>query len=267
LARGRDYVPVGPSWVSLTNGQCPEPAGNKIIVEYRLEQVASQIYVLASWDASWNSYNNCYILLHNDQVTLIDSGKAEHVSQLVDALSRLGKTTSQVNTLIATHNHMDHVGGSVVFPTKSKLIHKNDWNLLDDKMKSVFQPTLPDNGKVLGLDCLLLGHHTSGSVALFEPRTRALFCGDHICFFGDPLPSDGFVSYGPELRKISQTFVLDWARDVQQRKERRLDLFAEGMVNLQRFDAEVLCTGHGAVLKGEIADFCSKLYDAAQTTN
>lgn len=89
----------------------------------RFEKVVEGVYALAVWDASWNSYNNCYAVLGARDTVLIDTGKGEHVDLLIHALSRLQRTPRDVTTILATHGHHDHVGGSVAFAKASKVIH------------------------------------------------------------------------------------------------------------------------------------------------
>ena len=73
------------------------------MADYQLEIVTKNVYALAVWDSSWNSYNNCYILTDDGGVTLIDSGKAEHSPILLQALAQLQKSSEDVATLVATH--------------------------------------------------------------------------------------------------------------------------------------------------------------------
>ncbi|MGE7610250.1 hypothetical protein ACQKML_27260 [Peribacillus frigoritolerans] len=42
------------------------------------EAITKDVYAFLVWDESWNSYNNCYLLLEDNDILLIDSGKVEH---------------------------------------------------------------------------------------------------------------------------------------------------------------------------------------------
>lgn len=248
------------------------------MADYQLEIVTKNVYALAVWDSSWNSYNNCYILTDNGEVTLIDSGKAEHSPILLEALGQLQKNSDAVVTLVATHGHRDHVGGSVILKRAKKTIQLADFPLLPPDLEKQFSPDLPSRGVVQNLECVLLGQHTTGSVALFHPGAKVLFCGDHICFFGSPLSNEGFVSRGSDVRDGFRRLVADWARHwppspedrkrieedlatraPQDRERYNFALFLQGVRSLQEFDAIALCTGHGSVLYGDIPEFLSKL--------
>lgn len=249
----------------------------------RFEKVVEGVYALAVWDASWLSYNDCYVVVDDRDVVLVDAGKGEHVSFLVEALSGLGVTPGDVSTILATHGHRDHLGGGFAFPKASKWIHAGDGGLLSAEQQKGFSPSLPDEGAVFGFDCLLLGQHTTGSVAFFHPATKALFSGDHLCFFGAPLLHEGLVGKGEERREQFLAFVSSWARhwppsgedlerltaDLAKRApedRNRYDfgLFLEGLIRLKRFNARALCTGHGPVLVDDILSFMSQVISAGK---
>lgn len=215
------------------------------------------------WDSSLQSYINCYLLLRPPHTILIDTGMAEHLTSLIANLSGLGIVPEDVTHVIATHGHPDHVGGAAGFPLAHKLIHEKDVALLSETDLAEFIPDLPDDGTVLGLQCRVLGQHTPGSVALFDPQSRSMFSGDHICFFGDALPKDGPVSYGGELRQITYKYIRKWIRGPERLDDINLALFLKGLATLAAFDPEVLCTGHGAVLTGDISPFLARLQEAA----
>lgn len=230
---------------------------------YTAVPFAHSSYALLLWDSSIQSYINCYLLLRPPHTILIDTGKAEHLTALIATLSNLGVAPEDVTHIIATHGHQDHIGGAAGFPFAHKHIHAHDAPLLAELSLPEFIPNLPDDGALLGLQCHLLGQHTPGSIALFDPKSRAVFCGDHICFFGDALPEDGPVSYGGKLRKITYEYFHKWMRGPERLDDNSLALFLKGLATLATFEAEVLCTGHGAILIRDITLFLALLQEAA----
>ena len=233
------------------------------IAGYTAVPFAHSSYAFLLWDASIRSYINCYLLLRPPHTILIDTGKAEHLASLIATLSSLGVAPEDVTHIIATHGHQDHVGGAAGFPFADRHIHVRDIPLLSETTHAEFSPDLPDNGVVLGLRCRLLGQHTPGSIALFDPQSGAVFCGDHICFFGDALPEDGPVSFGGRLREITYRYIRKWMRGPERLDDDSLALFLEGLATLAAFEAEVLCTGHGAILTEAISPFLARLQEAA----
>lgn len=226
---------------------------------YDVMRVGDNVHALALWDESWNSYNNCYLIGSPTGAIMVDCGKAEHQPQLLEALRTLGVEPGQVSALIATHRHMDHIGAYRLFPRAAKYIHPEDRAELPAEVQQAFSLDLPDDGDVLEFRCVRLKHHTPGSVGLFHSPSGALFPGDHICFFGAPLPDGALVSEGVELRKMFRAFVHDWAGDQEARAQQNFAGFLQGLRSLRQFPAEFLCTGHGAVLNGGIPEFLGEL--------
>jgi glyoxylase-like metal-dependent hydrolase (beta-lactamase superfamily II) len=175
------------------------------VARYLVEEAAPGLHALAIWDESWRSYNNCYLLrIASGAAVLVDAGKAEHGTTLLDALADLGVAPADVAAVVATHGHLDHVGGGTGLPGIPKHLHPADLGLLPVDERAAWRLDLPDRGPVPGLpelECVLLGHHTAGSVALFHAPTRALLCGDHVCFFGAELDDEGLIAAGTARRE------------------------------------------------------------------
>lgn len=228
------------------------------------EKVTNNVYAFILWDESWKSFNNCYILLREDEVILIDSGKEEHFEHLESSLENIGIDKADISKFIATHGHRDHIGGIQILQKAEMFIHNNDLELLPTNFRTSFIPDLPDNGLAVGnLECILLGHHTEGSVALYDHKSGVLFCGDHLCFFGEPIINDKTIVEGETVKEKVKTFISDWSNSEELRKKHNFELFINGLKLLQSFDAKYLCTGHGVVIKNEINAFILDILDSA----
>lgn len=228
-------------------------------MEYLFENVKENIYVLAIWDSKWNSYNNCYFIVQEDGITLIDSCKEEHSSYLVHALKQLGKTPDAVTLVLATHGHEDHVQGTVLFKNAKKYIHQQERSLIEYPEPDEFHFELSDRGAIQEFDYIWVGHHTPGSLAFYHKPSRVLFTGDFLCFFGDPLSQDGLVSTGDDLRHEW----LEFLRKGGVSKDNLIN-FLKGLNVMKNFNADVMCTGHGGVLVGDIEAFISDLLNAGK---
>lgn len=245
---------------------------------YQWEKVVDGAFAFAIWDASWNSFNDCYLVVDGDGLTLVDTGKTEHAERLAAALAEIGHFPDEVKTVLATHGHRDHIGGSTLFHKAVKRIQAADLDLLPQDMRGEFRSDLPSQGSVGNFDCVLLGQHTSGSVALFHRPTRVLFCGDHVSFFGRRLSAGQLVGPYPDVRTDFGHFVVDWRSDWPPSEEARrkmeidlaqrpaqdqqrydFDLFRQGLFALAQFEATALCTGHGPVLLDGIREFIEDL--------
>lgn len=223
-------------------------------MEYIFESVRENIYVLAVWDASWNSYTNCYFIVEGKYVTVIDSGKQQHTKYIEQALCSIGKSVEDVVLCLATHGHEDHVQAASVFKHAKKLIHPNERDTIECSEPEQFLYELPSQGDYGDFECQLVGYHTPGSVVFYHKPTKTLFTGDFLCFFGDPLSADGLVSVGSELREEWLKYLRDGGVS-----EKDLPPFLNGLEILSAFDADAMCSGHGGVLMGNIKEFIMDL--------
>jgi glyoxylase-like metal-dependent hydrolase (beta-lactamase superfamily II) len=219
-------------------------------MDFLLEKVKDNLYVVAIWDAEWNTYNNCYLFLEKDEVTVIDSCKEEHSKHLLQALHKLGKTADDVKLLLATHAHEDHVEGAALFEKAKKFIHPKEKG---EGLKG-FDADLADQGSIQDFEYCLVGYHSPGSVIYYHHPTNVLFTGDVLCFFGDPLSKEGLVSKGEELRQA-------WIDYLKGGGVNASDLpdFLDGLRAILSFDSDVLCSGHGGVLTRGVNDFLEEL--------
>lgn len=144
----------------------------------------------------WNSMaaNNCNTyLLEGDARILIDPGHARLFPHVETGLREAGLTIGDLDLVICTHAHPDHVEAVRLFKGTNTLfaLHEDDWQLLGDMGKSL--GTLFDTGlytpsffltsgeitvKDLQLEVIHTPGHSPGSVSLYWPRHKALFTGD-----------------------------------------------------------------------------------------
>lgn len=53
---------------------------------------------------------NCYLIVADDQIVLIDAGLPRMWPQLVSTLASVGATVDDIDVVLLTHGHFDHVG-------------------------------------------------------------------------------------------------------------------------------------------------------------
>ena len=188
------------------------------------------------------SANNCNAYLINaDKKILIDPGHYHLFSHVRDGLSGLSLSPQDIDLVIITHGHPDHMEAVKVFANTSTLIAVSSVEM--DFIKKV----APHYGEALGTsdfepDFLLTeGNlnvreiefqvihtpgHSPGSICLYWPEKKVLFTGDVVFSQGigrTDLPGGD----GQELK--------------------------ESIKRISLLDAEYLLSGHGDVLLGREA--------------
>jgi hydroxyacylglutathione hydrolase len=146
----------------------------------------------------WSSMsaNNCNTyLIDGPARVLIDPGHAHLFGHVEAGLGRMGLGIEDIDVVIATHCHPDHVEAVKLFEHHRALfgVHEEDWNLIK-KMGMVLGASLdPDSYvpafflkegslavKELEFQVLHTPGHSPGSISLYWPEQKALFTGDVI---------------------------------------------------------------------------------------
>lgn len=149
----------------------------------------------------WTSYfeNNCNsFYIGGDVQALIDPGLKNFVPDLLGRMEEDGIDTSKIKYVINTHSHPDHYDGSELFSGKDGVqiaLHLEEIKFMEKGGAHLYQlfglpsPKVKVNlplteGKLdLGgeeFEVILAPGHSPGSIGLYWPKWRALFCGDVI---------------------------------------------------------------------------------------
>ncbi|MBW6462112.1 MAG: MBL fold metallo-hydrolase [DPANN group archaeon] len=129
---------------------------------------------------------------------LIDTGLGFHKNILEKALASLNITPDNIERIIFTHAHYDHIGGASLFTNAKIAMHSDDTQILEtgDNSKScafAFGKELISqkvdlklfDSDTIRIDDMLLKvihtpGHTEGSICLYEKEKKILFTGDTI---------------------------------------------------------------------------------------
>jgi len=160
---------------------------------------------------------NCYLVLDDDGIMLIDTGLPGNSSKIIKYVEKHLKHSPQdIKTIVITHQHMDHTGSLSKMKdiTGAKVaIHPADADYIRGKtthsgpafsnaMVKVIQliyrtqPVEPDilleDGDQIGeYQVIHTPGHTPGSICLYNPENKTIFIGDNLQYKDGNLQSPG----------------------------------------------------------------------------
>ncbi|MCF8053002.1 MAG: MBL fold metallo-hydrolase [Desulfobacterales bacterium] len=195
----------------------------------------------------WTSprINNCntYLIRSKEKNILIDPGHAAYFDHVREGLSRLSLPLGDIDLVIGTHAHPDHIEAVQLFEGTQALfaMHTAEWELVQEMAPFLeasmnidlarFTPDffLTEGELKIGearLDVYHTPGHSPGAVTLYWPEQKALFAGDLI--FKDGLGrSDLPGGSGSQLK--------------------------DSIRRMAELDADWLLPGHGEIVSGEAA--------------
>lgn len=232
-----------------------------------VEKIQEGLYVIAIWDTTWKSYNNCYLVCLDKENILVDTGKTIQSQELTTALDNIGIDKEDIATIILTHGHWDHTGCISIFPNAEIFIHSSDLQLLYSKEQKAVVQLNTDMAAIKGVTYKWVGHHTPGSIVLYSNYHKALFAGDLHCFFGEETEGQYIVGEWTEIREKSLSFVKELVQTENAYSEYKLDEYFQGLRFISSLEIDYLCTGHGMVLKNDIGKYIEDLLDIDLETN
>ena len=175
----------------------------------------------------WNSMtvNNCNTyLIQGSKNILIDPGHANLFGHVADGLDKLNLKIRDIDLVICTHAHPDHLESAAIFKNEKVLfaIHETEWQWLKEMATHMhgsngslidkFQPDFLLKEGRLRFDetKLWIIHtpgHSKGSVCLYWPEENALFTGDLVFKSGfgrTDLPGGNSEQIKASIQKIAE---------------------------------------------------------------
>lgn len=185
------------------------------------------------------SANNCNTyLIDGSARVLIDPGHMRLFGHVESSLEKLGLEIGDIDLVIATHCHPDHVEALKLFEKHGTVfaVHEMDWRLAREMGRylgaSLEFDSYPPGFflgegdlavKDFGFRIIHTPGHSPGSVSLYWPEQKALFTGD-VIFRGGLGRTDLPGGHGATLK--------------------------ESIKRLSRLEVDTLLPGHGDIIEG-----------------
>jgi glyoxylase-like metal-dependent hydrolase (beta-lactamase superfamily II) len=198
-------------------------------------EIIKDIYIVGGPDIT-DGRDGCIYLINLGELILIDTGAGWSVDKIINNIQKLGLSSKDLNKVILTHCHIDHIGGVPEIKKRfgSKIyIHKLDAPPLEtgDQIltaaswyQTTFPPTpvdvkfnLPEEVLTIGeqkIVCLHTPGHTPGSICIYLDKD-----GKRI-LFGQDL-------HGPLLEEFGSNLE-DYGRSTKKLLELEADILCEG---------------------------------------
>lgn len=168
-----------------------------------------------------------YVLSRAGAATVVDTGVAESEPAILQVLEELGLGWGDVEHVILTHGHGDHVGSlaAVAELAAGAALHAGAADI-----PSVQAPrdiaAVGDGDRVFDLDIIETPGHTAGHISVYDPAGRLLVVGDAL------------VGEGGGLAPPPARFTADMA------------VAGESVAKLAGYDVERVLVGHGFPVEG-----------------
>jgi hydroxyacylglutathione hydrolase len=169
--------------------------------------------------------SHVYLIQGRDKNVLIDTGVSSNLRNLVKCLKHLGMQARDINLVILTHEHFDHIGAAAFFfktaiiaahrLAANKIELQDEFVTLTRYHDAASKPFyahlwLEDDALIaLGNYELRVIHtpgHTSGCICVYEPNERLLFSGDTVFAKGtlSEIATSGNISdYVDSLQRLN----------------------------------------------------------------
>jgi glyoxylase-like metal-dependent hydrolase (beta-lactamase superfamily II) len=154
-----------------------------ILHKIMINKISSEVFAIG-----FSNFGSIvYLIKLPNQNILIDTSSKENKEELISSLSSLSLSPENINTIILTHNHYDHVENIHLFPNAKIFSHKNIKELKIKEFKIYKTP----------------GHSKEDIIILYK---NILFSGD-VIFHNDYIGRTDFPESNPKQMQESLNFI------------------------------------------------------------
>jgi len=135
-----------------------------------------------------NTFANVYLIVRKEKIIAIDAGLPEEYEKVLEYIDSLRRFPEEVETIIITHAHYDHVGslkalkdatGANIAAHEEEIPYLTGEKTFGRMITPVeVEISLKDDDEIHGLKVIHSPGHTPGSICLLDLETKALFVGD-----------------------------------------------------------------------------------------
>jgi glyoxylase-like metal-dependent hydrolase (beta-lactamase superfamily II) len=139
---------------------------------------ADQLQALV-WERVLLGSVSAYVLARGAEIAIVDTGRGGSAPMIETALTTLGASWDNVNNVILTHLHGDHVGSlpEVLDLATSAVAYAGRADVDGISAPREIE-ALDDGDEVFGMQVIATPGHTPGHIAVFDPTAGFLVAGD-----------------------------------------------------------------------------------------
>ena len=135
----------------------------------------------AAYARVFMDFVSAYVLIRGAEVAIVDTGTPGNTAKFADVITSAGLNWSDVNHVILTHHHGDHVGGlaEIVAAATASTIYAGEADIPQIQAPQPIQPVL-DGDEVFGMQIIGTPGHTLGHISIYDPVGSLLIAGDAV---------------------------------------------------------------------------------------
>lgn len=174
------------------------------------------------WETTSFGFVSAYVLARGREVAIVDTGVSGGVDRFDDAFAALGAGWGDVDHVMLTHLHGDHVGGlgGVLAAAPDARAYAGELDVAGIDSPRPLTP-VGDGDEILGMQVIATPGHTPGHIAVYDAETGLLVAGDALN------TDDGSIT------GADPAFTAD------------LDVAAESIRRMAMLDVDTVLSGHG----------------------
>lgn len=206
--------------------------------------ICDGVFAVGGSDLSRSEDAYVYLVDAKSSLVLIDAGVGYGNNKIEKNIKSLGLEPARVWHVIATHCHIDHIGGLHLWKDKygSKIIaHQLDRAGIEGENKELTAASMYGvDYKPVRLDTVLTGEYNQmklGEIEFYFLHIPGHTPGSIAVYIDTP---EGRILFGQD---IHGPFSPSWGSDVKE--------WRRSMNKLLTLKADVLCEGHAGIYKGE----------------